>query len=372
MELETDFKEFLSNIRLTANQRDDLIKGHTTLRERLAADTDLNSITVSTFLQGSYRRSTAIRPKNDQRADVDVIVVTTLSESQNTPAQAMDRFKPFLDTHYKGKWQQQGRSFGIELSYVDLDLVVTSAPSEAQMESLLKSAAVTDFRELEDVVDWRLHPSWLALSDRHRMDASVMLKEAASQPEWAINPLRIPDRDAGRWESTHPLEQIRWTREKNKATTGNFVNVVKALKWWKLEQHETPKHPKGFPFERIIGECCPDGVGTVAEGVTRTLEDISAKYSGERKPFLRDYGVPGHDVLKRISEDDFRTFVDHSSAAAKLARRALDCADRKESGDLWRELFGAKFPKPPEGGSSNKGGYTPPSGPAAPGSARFA
>ena len=59
--LNTYFRDFLKEIRPTKNQLDEMRTGHTTLRNRLAAEEDLKSICVSDFLQGSYRRSTAIR-----------------------------------------------------------------------------------------------------------------------------------------------------------------------------------------------------------------------------------------------------------------------------------------------------------------------
>ncbi|ADO70217.1 SMODS domain-containing nucleotidyltransferase [Stigmatella aurantiaca] len=379
MELPTDFKEFLQEIRPTENQRSDLQTGHKTLRERLLADEDLKKCFISDFLQGSYRRATAIRPKGDRRSDVDIIVVTRLSEREYTPAKAMDLFKPFLDKHYKRKWRQQGRSFGIELSYVELDLVLTSAPSEAEV-GILRSDAVTSDDDLEEAKDWRLHRSWVALGSRYRSDAKNLLAEAKGQDEWRAQPLHIPDRDADKWEPTHPLAQIAWTRDKNARTDGHFVNVVKAIKWWRVENYEEPKHPKGFPLERLIGECCPDGITSVAEGIVKTLEKIVSQYAltvlAGGKPILPDYGVSTHDVFKRISAEDFKKFYDQAKTGADLARRAYASEDRTESGNLWRELFGRKFPKPPESGGgtggSSRGGFTPPTGPAVPGSGRFA
>ena len=44
----------------------------------------------------------------------------------------MDLFVPFLEKHYKDKYRIQGRSIGISLSYVDLDIVPTSAPGESE------------------------------------------------------------------------------------------------------------------------------------------------------------------------------------------------------------------------------------------------
>ena len=69
MELPTYFTEFLQQIRPTENQRNDCKTGHKTLRERLDGDASLKPILVSTFLQGSYRRATATRPKGEAKLD---------------------------------------------------------------------------------------------------------------------------------------------------------------------------------------------------------------------------------------------------------------------------------------------------------------
>lgn len=375
MELKTDFETFRTNILPTQSQTQDSITGHTTLRARLNSDDTVRGLLVADFLQGSYRRATAVRPKGDRRSDVDVIIVSKLSEGEFTPEEAMTVFEPFLDKWYPKKWRRQGRSFGIDLSYVELDLVLTSAPSEAQT-GILKSAAVTSDDNLELARDWKLVPSWLAMDSRNQFDALAKIASAKVEEEWKTWPLRIPDRDSNKWGDTHPLEQIRWTRDKNNKTNRHFINVVKAIKWWKLEKREDPKHPKGFPLERIIGECCPDDISSVAEGVTRTFEAIKSKYATlvalGSKPCLPDYGVPQHDVLHRISIDDFKLFHEHVAEAAEQARCAFDCEDRTESGNLWRDLFGTKFPEPPDNGGTKKVGYTPPASAAIPGSGRFA
>lgn len=374
MECKTDFEEFLTDIRPTKSQKEDMKTGHMTLRDRLADDKGLSTLIVSDFLQGSYRRFTAVRPKGDKRSDVDIIVVTKLHEAEYTPQKAMDVFRPFLDKHYKGKWHFQGRSIGIGLSYVDLDLVITAAPSEAEL-GILKSAAVRSTADLDEAPDWRLNQLWQdPESLRYRSDARDILKAAQAKAEWKANPLRIPDRDAKTWDDTNPLEQIRWTAAKNKATNRHFVNVVKAIKWWRLEQMSTLKYPKGFPLERMVGDCCPDGITSVAEGVVRTLETMVDRYRNG-KPTLPDYGVPHHDVLARVTAADFSTFYDGAKSAALIGRRAFDAVTRTDACNAWRELFGDKFPKYEDkagGKNSAGGGFKEPSEPAIPGSGRFA
>jgi len=354
MELKSYFEKFLREIRPTDTQKDECKTGHTTLRERLYGDDSLKSIIVSTFLQGSYRRATAIRPKGDKRSDVDVVVVTNLNKNEySSPDKAMDLFIPFLKKHYIQKYEKQGRSIGIELSYVDLDLVITSAPSEAETE-ILKSAAVTTFDTLDDVEDWRLVKSWVPLAERETVDAEIRIQAARKENEWKTSPLWIPDREAHIWEPTHPLEQIRWTSGKNARCNKHYVNVVRAIKWWQRVHHEDDR-PSGYPLEHIIGLTCPDGIKSIGEGVTLTLEAIVLNYSAYaaecKTPFLPDHGVDSHNVFARITDNQFSKFYGHVQYASKIAREALDVQTVGLSATKWRELFGDKFP--PAGDDDN-------------------
>lgn len=340
MSVTSYFVDFLSNIRLTKSQLEDLITGHNTLRNRLANDADLSEIIVSTFLQGSYRRATAIKPKNGKRADVDIIVVTNLDKYTTTPEEALALFIPFVEKHYKGKYRIQGRSIGIVLSYVDLDIVITSAPSETD-KTLLKSESVTTALALDELGnDWRLVSSWDV--------PSPMAESVRTATEWKTASLYIPDQEANGWVETNPLEQIRWTRDKNKTTNGHFVNVVKALKWWRVCQLTDLKYPKGYPIEHMIGDCCPDHITSVAEGVVKTLEAIVTNYALNRQiqttPVLADRGVPSHNVWKRVSNEDFVVFYNYVAEAAAIARKAYDAELLSEQVEQWRLMFGSDFP----------------------------
>lgn len=351
MELSSYFIDFLKEIRLTVAQRNDAATGHKTLRRRLKEDPDYKDRVVADFIQGSYRRATAVRPKGDKRSDVDVVVVSNLDHTEWTPKQVLDHFEGFVKKYYDGKYEIQGRSIGIKLSYVELDLVITAAPSEAQQKAL-RSAAVQTDRDLEEAADWLLSTTW--------SENALLLAEAATEPAWKKEPLLIPDRDTQEWQRTDPLTQIAWAADKNRACNKHFVNVVKAIKWWRLLQVELPKYPKGYPLERLIGECCPDGINSVAEGVTLTFENFVYQFEpdilSERTPVLPDYGVAEHDVLKRVDFDDFKALYDAVMEAAKAARSAFDEKDLTASACQWRELFGSKFPEPKDGCKSRDAG----------------
>lgn len=366
MKIDSYFNDFLSNIRLTSSQKDDLKRGHKTLRERLNTDEDLKDIIISTFLQGSYRRSTAVKPVNNKRADVDVIIVTSLDRASVTPEEAIDKFIPFVEKHYEGKYEIQGRSIGITLSYVDLDIVITSAPSEADKAALQSNSVMSNLM-LEDFssnYEWKLSKGW---SEPDLLKANIYLSEAVkSEAEWKTSPLWIPDREAEQWDQTHPLEQIRWTRDKNKNTNKHFVNVVKALKWWRTLKLTDLRYPKGYPIEHMIGNCCPDGISSVAEGVTKTLENIIDTYYLDyffnRTPTLPDRGVPEHDVWKRVSVDDFKSFYDSVKEYSALAKEAMEAESLKDQVNKWREIFGEKFPQYDDDDDDSEKNSNPPSG----------
>lgn len=377
MEIPTYFTDFMKNIGPSPEEREEYQRRHRELRELLLGDEELSDLIVATFLQGSYRRSTLLRPGPGEHADVDVVVVTKMSQEDTTPDQAMRAFLPFLERHYPGQYKLQGRSIGIKLDSVDLDLVVTSAPSESQL-GILASDGLGNLDTLED---WEHLPEWLA-TGQGLGGHDLFITDSAQADAWKLEPLQIPDREAHTWEPTHPLEQIRWTHNKNRRTNGHFIHVVRAIKEWKRLNRSLPRYPKGYPLEHLIGACCPDGITSTAEGVARTLENIQSTFAAHAAagstPVLPDHGVPQHDVLKRVTGEEFAAFHVQVCAAAATARAALDANTVEESASLWGNLFGDDFPDPPNGGGDGGGsgqpssGYTERSAPSVIAGGRFA
>lgn len=338
----TAFKTFLANIRLPKDLADQCRDEHLRLRMLLLADPDLREIIVSTFLQGSYRRDTATKPHGeDKHADVDVVVVTTLDPTVYTPDRVVARFTPFLNRNYPGQWERQDRAIKITPTGEDvtLDLVVTASPSKIQQQFF--ESIDPEFRAARTGERPRQPVSFREAFDR--------ITKSAPLEEWQREPLLIPSRDLGRWERTHPLEQIRWTQEKNDHTDGHYIDVVRALKWWR-KQNPDGKYPKGYPLEHFVGDTCPDGVASAAEGVTRALERIRDEYRFHaqtgQKPELPDRGVPEHDVFKKITPHQFATFWRLVEVAAGAARAAIDAETVAESVERWHDLFGDEFPEP--------------------------
>ncbi|NEO26392.1 MAG: hypothetical protein F6K03_05695, partial [Kamptonema sp. SIO4C4] len=324
---------------------------------------------LSTFIQGSHRRSTAIKGSTANPCDVDIVAVTNLSRSKRTAAEAHRLFQPFLERYYSGQYEAQDRSWCIAINAeVKLDLVPTSEPGSPEL--------LEQFRK--SLSDWTPNPTSVKSTAGRTLTESV-LEAAKRDRDWdKTEPLWIPDRKLLVWEQTHPLFLIAWTARKNLECNGHFGHVVKVIKWWRRHMKPTPKYPKGYPLEHLIGDCCPDGIKTVAEGVTRTFETIASTFATaawQRKtPFLAARGVtnPEVNVMSRVDGEDFAKFHAHVADAAELAREALEAQDVTTSAQLWHKLLGNPFPKPPGGDSDDEPRFTPPKGPARPQEERFA
>ncbi len=313
MKLPSYFKEFLSAIEPSPSYKDDQKSGHTTLRKRLASDEDFKLVHVNTFLQGSYKRNTAIHPGKD----VDIVVVTSIDPApgKTTPTEANARLEKCLRNYYDNV-AKQTRSFGVTLSYVTMDVVLATSQHLCTQTKLLESVRKAD--ELEDTEAWVEHP------------------------------LLIPDRDLDRWVETDPKRQLEWTTDLNKECEGYFVPLVKMFKWWRKETYQKPKYPKGYVLERFAGDCVDKSKRDHAEGFAALLTNLVAKFRPYvlvgRVPHLSDPGVPSHNVAHRLDFDDFKRFIEKIDEALPVARDALDEKDIAKSAELWRNVFGPKFP----------------------------
>ncbi|MFM1998113.1 MAG: hypothetical protein RL204_60 [Bacteroidota bacterium] len=367
MDNSSQFKTFISNITPSNPQKEAWRLGHKTLRERLLNDPDLKEIIINTFLQGSIRRSTDIKPQGDKRPDVDIVVVTRIDSNVTSASEALKLFHPFLNKYYKGKWKPQDRSLAIELGYVDMDIVVTALPSLQNLrlyEAFYGSKSISSDDTVGEEPEWLLNESWAG-------DVSkVGFIENPKNKDWKSHPILLPDRSVEKWTRTHPIAQIDWTSQKNKRTNGHYTNIVRAIKWWRQINSDTlPKYPKGYPLEHIIGYCCPDGVTSLAEGFTKALEKAKLEFSPyiqlAQLPILSDHGVPEHNVLKRVSFSEFKDFLEAISELSDQARIALNETDKDLSSKKWFDIFGGEFPKP-------SSGFIEPSKPASPPPQRFA
>jgi len=354
MKLNTEFATFNNNIVLTDEEDDKLKNTYQTLKENLKEyekNSDFKDLIIGDFVQGSYQRKTCLKQQEGKLPDIDVIIVTKMDEGEFDPAKlAQDKFIPFVKKYYDGQYQQQGRSIGVTLEEegVDLDIVITSDPKEAETgflnEELFKSMGNSkdwDFDTLEKSMPGIAKMAHLSKSDSI-LNEDVQLSEVGN-----VDPLRIPDKDANEWQNTNPMAQIFWAMKKNRICNYKYLPVVRATKWLRKSFSNFPKYPKGYPLEHIIGDNCPNTFSSVADGVVLTLKNIldnyKSHYDSNTVPYLKDRGVD-ENVLSRQLPEDFKKFYERISDAYNIAIEALESTDAHESSLLWRKLLGEEFP----------------------------
>ena len=119
------FTEFLTDIEPSATSKSNASTAHTRLRAALNADSNFGSRMRTTFLSGSYKRDTAIRPRvkngNAHRPDVDIIVVTD-HEIGDSPVEVVDAIHAALTRHYTPT-NRQARSVSVSSPLADMDVV---------------------------------------------------------------------------------------------------------------------------------------------------------------------------------------------------------------------------------------------------------
>ncbi len=296
MKLNNSFEIFLSRIEPTGATQAGAISAHKTLRDRLATDPEFAAYHIETFLSGSYRRSTAVQPIKD----VDIVVIINANPNKDTPRQILAFLKRVLDKYYATKTAPQRRSIRIDLADISMDVIPAVAPYGADRE------------------------------------------------------IQIPDCTLQEWIWTNPKGHIDWTKRLNEATKdkpsdrGRFVPLVKMAKWWKRVQLPDAKRPKGFTLECLAGWHHDPSARDWADGFIAFLERVTMAYAAYKTrdavPPIPDPGLPGKAIPTGLTPREFKAFLAAAEISLALSRRARDAATAKESADLWRQVFGDRFP----------------------------
>ncbi len=175
MAIQSQFRKFLEDIEPSNTTKDRAKRAHTRLRDFLRRHETFKQYHEDTFLSGSYRRDTAIRPQikngDKDRPDVDIIVITkhTLDEK---PSDVVDLLCKTLREEYD-VLRKQARSVGVFTSTADMDVVPIIAP--------------------------------------YGMNGT----------------LYIPDRNLEDWLLTNPPAHTKWATDVNASSGGRFKPLVK-------------------------------------------------------------------------------------------------------------------------------------------------
>lgn len=326
MNLLEHFQRVRRETQPTPRQNAVMLREFRLLRERLEHDASLRHIVLFSFVQGSYRRKTAIRGSAAHPCDVDVVAVTNVSRRKADPSRVQELFLPFLERHYKRLYKRRMRSWCITVdSEVTLDLVPTAESESPQLDRAMRDKSIRD---------------WLPSDEDEEI-----LRGITCWPEWdPAGSIWIPSGDRGGWEKTHPFLVTDWTQSKNARCNGLFCSVVRAMKWWRRHVEGRLVSPRGYALEHLTAECCPDGITSLPEGIALSFNRMAERFRSDAArlstPHLEARGVFGVDVLRRVEGHEFAAFHASVCRAAAYSRQALTANDERESKRLWSFVLG--------------------------------
>lgn len=294
MTTQQQFLDLLTEIEPSKSTVDRCAAAHSTLRDGLRTDEKFKARHVDTFLSGSYKRDTAIRPQKIdgelQRPDVDIIVVTNHA-SDDEPQLMLDELHGALSRAGYTNLTVNRRSINVKMATVDMDVV----PIIANGEGFL-----------------------------------------------------IPDTELVAWLATNPQKHTDWTIERNDASDGRFKPLVKLFKWWRRTHLSSLKRPKGFILECLVAKHMDYSEDNYERLFVTFMEQVADAYRLTATlggvPHIEDPGVPGNNVFSNVKPDDFRTFYDKVAEHAVKARKALEETDPVKALAAWREVLGPCFP----------------------------
>ncbi|WP_022951184.1 SMODS domain-containing nucleotidyltransferase [Leucothrix mucor] len=306
----TRFNELITDITPSATTNSRSISAHTSIRNSLESDSKYKDNVIRTFLGGSYKRKTAIRPvsKNGKtdRPDVDIYVVVKGSDWSESPE----------------------------------DLINT-----------LFSALNRNCTELKITKIKRNRCSIAISTDKAEMDVSPLLERNSD------GYYRIGNRNTGEWYLTDPEEHTTWSAKANSDAGMRFNPMVKMVKWSRREYPTKNKHPKSIALEALVAKHMSSTETHYGQLLHDTFDDIINSYSFLRLigmcPELDDPAIDGGNLLSGVSGEAFSAFYDKIKYFRDEAAKALATDDQDVATKHWRQILGSRFPSPKTEKSSN-------------------
>lgn len=307
--LTSQFEELRKAIEPTDNRKEEAQKADDPVREHLKKHQSFAERHVATFLYGSYKRSTAICDIKD----VDLVVVTDYT-IYNDPLSVLNDLKESLAELY----------------------------DEAELADQRRSIRID--RPLRNEPDSEL-----------TLDVVPAIYQGKPG-----GPLWVPDREKKKWVQSHPQGHIEYTSGLNAASYQglSFVRLTKMMKWWWQYQFERlnpiaenhVRKPKGFWIEVMCGQYAQLKKESYPEQIVAVLENAWAEFQAYRRtrimPELVDPGLRGQKIKTSMTDSEFSLFLSVLERSLNDARRAIAADTERRAAEMWRNLFGEKFPGP--------------------------
>ncbi len=301
MILKSSFVDFLDKIKLDETRSSKIQTAHNTVRDFLAEDTEIKPRFYESFLQGSYRLNTAVRPQGEGEYDVDVILSLDLNNENGdgllNATSVIDWVAGRLKESKTYKDKVKPKRKCVRINYVDgFHMDITPAHCSGGTDGVL---------------------------------------------------LVPPD-----WRQSHPKGFREWCVARHSASDSNFYPVVKMMKWWRNIHFGDDGSPKSILLTTIIGKHIPTKNISYDEALVKTMENINSFLQANLSvPEIKNPSLESETLSQSWSLSDYRTFRDKFKLATETAMKALAEKDEEKTIELWNSdaLFKGTFPKAKRG-----------------------
>lgn len=272
------------------------------LKARLKEDTGLS---IRTWLQGSYKFGTQIRPWN-----------------------ARARFDIDLGLYFE--WDGIAEDGDDEPE--DLKGLVQTALKDYQEDKENAASGVEDPKERCNRISF--DPDFHIDVPCYHLDANRDARSLATQTHG--------------WEESDPKAVYVWFKDekKDQALRTKVRRQIRYLKMWAALAFDEGARPSSILLTVLIAEAVQDLdldkvedddlLESIVSAISNRLED-SAEAPNP---------VNAQENLNRLSDDDHKRFVEELEALLDTASRANGAADRVSAAETWAEAFGHFFPMP--------------------------
>ncbi len=160
---------------------------------------------------------------------------------------------------------------------------------------------------------------------------------------------RLEPENEGRFEASNPEAFSAWIDERQRASNGSFVKVVRLLKY--LRDYKNTFSCKsiilttllGNELNPVIAELRPDDYKDVPTTL-HTLLQALAKSLPESMPAVMDPAGTGDNFTDRYKDEwNYRNFRERIISYADKVKQAYIETDREKSIRLWQEIIGSGF-----------------------------
>lgn len=283
------FKIFLRNIEPKKAINEYVSSIQSNIRDFLENHEAYKNIYENSFLSGSYRKNTAIKPTlNGKKRDVDIIIITSHSRAINSVDVINELYNIIKETGKYKNVQMQKRSVSVEMAQVSVDLV-------------------------------------------------PVIKEYDSEI------LLIGNSKVNEWIKTNPKCHIKWATKINNESNEIFKKVVKIFKWWNKENScFNIKFPKGITLEKLISDNLPSVFNNIEEIIYQVMNNIvnylSSILNKDNSLILKDPCLEENNLFENYAKKDLEAYVERLSNHVKMLE------DEEFSNQAWRNIFGNEFP----------------------------